>query len=248
MKATSEPACCSMVGKKGSRFGGGSPGAALIVRCLAVTLALALGAGFSRQAAAQGAFPAPLPNQGMQLNDPAFPPVNGAAPSPSLGGPPSSPFPSNGASPLMGGGAAPAAPQAGATDQCMKEFMPLREEAERRGKLIKVASDKHAPPEEACKLIGSFAQAEIKMIKYIEAHQAKCGIPAQIADQLRNGHKGTETLQKKVCAVAQQVQQRGPAGPSLSEVLGSAASVPEASPVKKGGSTFDTLNGNVLSR
>ena len=39
----------------------------------------------------------------------------------------------------------------------------------------------------------------------------------------------------------------GPAGPSLSEVLGSAA-LPEAQAVKKGGSTFDTLNGNVLQR
>ena len=55
-------------------------------------------------------------------------------------------------------------------------------------------------------------------------------------------------MQKKVCAVAQQAQQRGPAGPSLSEVLGSSAALPEATPEKKGGSTFDTLNGNVLTR
>ncbi len=37
------------------------------------------------------------------------------------------------------------------------------------------------------------------------------------------------------------------AGPSLSEVLGSAP-LPEAKPTKRGGSTFDTLNGNVLTR
>jgi hypothetical protein len=48
--------------------------------------------------------------------------------------------------------------------------------------------------------------------------------------------------------VAQQQQQRGPAGPSLSEVLGSSAALPEASAEKKRGSTFDTLNGNVLAR
>jgi hypothetical protein len=34
----------------------------------------------------------------------------------------------------------------------------------------------------------------------------------------------------------------------LSEVLGSSAALPEATTVKKGGSTFDTLNGNVLAR
>ncbi len=35
---------------------------------------------------------------------------------------------------------------------------------------------------------------------------------------------------------------------SLSEVLGSSAALPEANAGKKGGSTFDTLNGNVLTR
>jgi hypothetical protein len=130
----------------------------------------------------------------------------------------------------------------------MKGFIPLREEAEKRGKLIKAASDRHAPPDEACKLIGNFGQAEINMIKYVASHAAKCGIPSQISDQLKNGHKRTEGMQKKVCAVAQQAQQKGPAGPSLSEVLGSSAALPEATATKKGGSTFDTLNGNVLAR
>jgi hypothetical protein len=130
----------------------------------------------------------------------------------------------------------------------MKGFVPLREEAEKRGKLIKAASERHAPPDEACKLIKNFGESEIKMIKYVESHAAKCGIPPQIADQLKNGHKNTDGMQKKVCAVAQQVQQKGPAGPSLSEVLGSSAALPEATATKKGGSTFDTLNGNVLSR
>jgi hypothetical protein len=130
----------------------------------------------------------------------------------------------------------------------MKGFVPLREEAEKRGKLIKAASERHAPPDEACKLIKSFGESEIKMIKYVESHAAKCGIPPQIADQLKNGHKNTDGMQKKVCAVAQQVQQKGPTGPSLSEVLGSSAALPEATATKKGGSTFDTLNGNVLSR
>ena len=46
----------------------------------------------------------------------------------------------------------------------MKGFVPLREEAERRGKMIKAASDRKAPPDEACKLIKNFGQAELKMI------------------------------------------------------------------------------------
>ena len=222
----------------------------MIIRRLIMPLAVAVIAAHAGQAVAQGAFPAPLPGQTPLKNDPAFPPVNGAAPAASVGAPPSS-FPVQGAAPVTGAGfeRGPAPPsQTGAAEQCMKAFVPLREEAEKRGKLIKAASDRHAPPEEACKLIGNYSQAELKMIKYVQVNATKCGIPPQISDQLKNGHKNTETMQQKVCSVAQQQQQRGPAGPSLSEVLGSSAALPEANTTKKGGSTFDTLNGNVLTR
>jgi hypothetical protein len=229
----------------------------VIIRRLIVPLAVAVIA-HAGQALAQGAFPAPLP--GPMKNDPAFPPVNGAGPMKNdpafppvngAGAAPSGSFPAQGAAPITGSAfeRGPAPPSQAAVDECMKGFVPLREDAEKRGKMIKAASDRHAPPDEACKLIGSFGQAEIKMIKYVEIHAAKCGIPAQISEQLKTGHKNTETMLQKVCAVAQQVQQqRGPAGPSLSEVLGSSAALPEATPTKKGGSTFDTLNGNVLTR
>ena len=218
------------------------------IRRLLVPLTLAVIALQAGPAGAQGSFPAPLPGQAPSNASP-FPPVNGAAPSATIGAPPSS-FPTNGAAPIAGSAFdRPAAgpPAGGGGEKCMKEFMPLREEAEKRGKLIKAASDRHAPPDEACKLIANFGQAETKMIQYIQAHAAQCGIPPQIADQLKAGHKNTEALKTKVCGVAQQMQQRGPAGPSLSEVLGS-SSAPEATASRKGGSTFDTLNGNVLAR
>ena len=200
---------------------------------LIVPLTAALVIVHGAQVFAQSAFPAPLPNQSAApANASPFPPVNGAAPSAAVGAP--SPFPSQGAAPVSGAafGGAPQPPAAGGgADACMKGFLPLREDAEKRGKLI-----------------GNFGQAELKMIKYVETNSAKCGIPAQIADQLRNGHKNTEKMQKQVCGMAAQVQARGAAGPSLSEVLGSSAALPEAQPTKKGGSTFDTLNGNVLTR
>jgi hypothetical protein len=217
---------------------------AVIIRRLIVPLAVAVVTVHAGQAFAQGAFPAPLPNQTVQPNDPAFPPVNGAAPAAS--------FPVQGAAPITGSGfqrgPAPPSQAGGPGADCMNGFVPLREEAEKRGKLIKAASDRHAPPDEACKLIASFGKAESNMIKYVDTHATKCGIPPQISEQLKAGHKNTEIMQKKVCQVAEQQQQRGPAGPSLSEVLGSSASVPEATVTKKGGSTFDTLNGNVLTR
>jgi hypothetical protein len=221
-----------------------------MIRRLIVPLTVAIVTLHTGQVFAQGAFPAPLPGRAGAANDPAFPPVNGAAPSTSFGAAPATgSFPAAAATPFTSSAFAPAPPtQAGPSDDCMKGFLPLREEAEKRGKMIKAASDRHAAPDEACKLIGNFGQSEIKMIKYVEVHAAKCGIPPQIADQLKNGHKNTEAMQQKVCAVAQQMQQKGPAGPSLSEVLGSATALPEVTATKKGGGTFDTLNGNVLAR
>ncbi|KRQ17276.1 hypothetical protein [Bradyrhizobium manausense] len=219
-----------------------------MIRRLMVPITAAMVVMGAAGAHAQG-FPAPLPNQAAP--DSAFPPVNGRAPVASVGAPPQASFPVNGAAPIGGAGAFSAAPptQAGSGEDCMKAFIPLREDAEKRGKMIKAASDRHAPPDEACKLIRGFGQAELKMIKYVEAHAAKCGIPPTVAAQMKEGHKNTESMQTKVCNVAQQMAngQRGPAGPSLSEVVGSGAA-PEANASKKGGSTFDTLNGNVLTR
>ena len=89
----------------------------------------------------------------------------------------------------------------------------MREEAV-RGKLIKTASERHASPVEACKLIGF--HKEIKMIKYIEAN-AERWEPPQIANQLRNGHQNTKKMQKQVCTMA---QRHPSADPDLDKVLG----------------------------
>jgi hypothetical protein len=98
--------------------------------------------------------------------------------------------------------AAPPPGQDAASDTCMNGFAPLRAEAEKRGRLIKAASERHAPPDEACKLIGNFRQSEIKMIKYVEANSGTCGISPELADHLRAGNKRTEAKLKTVCAAA----------------------------------------------
>lgn len=225
----------------------------MLIRRLIAPLAAAVLAAHIADVHAQGAFPAPLPGRAAApANASPFPPVNGA-PAAVIGAP--SAFPSNGAAPIGGGfpqpGGPPGMQQAGPPggEDCMKGFMPLRQEAEKRGAAIKQASDRRASPDEACKLIGSFSQSELKMIKYIETNAQKCGIPPDVAQQLKAGHKNTDTMRQKVCTVAQQQQQRGPAAPSLSDVLGSSAALPEATTAKRsGGTTFDTLNGNVLTR
>src|SRR5262249_33911211 len=149
---------------------------------------------YAGQAGAQGAFPAPLPGQAAPANASPFPPVNGVAGAPAPAPASSNAF-SNGAAPVGGAGgfgSGPPPPQAsGPPDACMKGFIPLREDAEKRGKMLKAAGEKKSGPDEICKLLSNYGAAEVKMIKYIEANSAKCGIPAQIGDQLRNGHKQT---------------------------------------------------------
>lgn len=132
----------------------------------------------------------------------------------------------------------------------MKQFGPLREEAQRRANLIKVASERKAPAQEACRLITSFVQAESKLVAFVTSKQSSCNIPPDIPKQMKTGHARTLELRKNVCAAATAQQQGGPAAPpSLSEVLGSSSPVETRSATRSsGGSTFDTINGNVLSR
>jgi hypothetical protein len=139
-------------------------------------------------ALAQGAFPAPLPGQGATASPPAAAPLVGSpAPTQDLGG--------------------------AQTQACMNGFYPLREDAETKSKLIKAAADRHDGPEAACKLIGNYIAAEVRMIKYVETNSAKCGIPPRVAEQLKAGHRNTEAMQMRVCAAAREAQRRGPPMP-----------------------------------
>jgi hypothetical protein len=99
------------------------------------------------------------------------------------------------------------------SEVCVKEYATLREEAVARGKLIKDAGARHAGPDVTCKLIVDLARSEIKMIKYLEANSADCGIPPQIGDQIKTGHKDTEAMQIKVCNAAKVRGVSEPPGP-----------------------------------
>jgi hypothetical protein len=91
-------------------------------------------------------------------------------------------------------------PSSELADACHKRFAALRDEAERRGRLVKAASDRRAPRDEACQRIGSFSEAELKMIRYVDANSAKCGLQ-QVAARLRAGHAKTEEMRRRLCAV-----------------------------------------------
>jgi hypothetical protein len=229
-------------------------------------------AAFCAEAAAQGAFPAPLPNQSQATNAaPAasspFPPVNGAA-APVQRPASASPFPdpsssnaaasqgvfSQGAAPVggFGGGGPPGGGGGDTAEQqaCMEKFVPIRAEAEKRANAIKAASDRKAPPQEACGLIKSYVAAEAKLISYVTTKQTACGIPPEIPKQLKASAARSNQMMKAVCQAAAQPQGGGAApAPSLSEALGGGGAGPEIRSVRSSrGSTFDTINGNVLAR
>lgn len=142
------------------------------------------------------------------------------------------------------------APPQGTADQeeCMAKFQPLREEAERRAKAIQAAGARKAGPQEACGLIKAYVAAEGRLVNYVTTKQTACGIPAEVPKQLKANASRAQQMMKQVCEAAARPQGGGPAAaPSLSEALGSSSGT-EVRTVRGGGSTFDTINGNVLSR
>src|SRR5262245_43215063 len=102
----------------------------------------------------------------------------------------------------------PAAPQQ--EPPCMKDFVPLREEAQKRASAIRAGMEKKVPRDEACKLFQNFAAAEIKMIKFAESNAMSCGIPPQAIEQMKAGHANTIKARTQVCAAG-----AGPAKPAV---------------------------------
>jgi hypothetical protein len=93
----------------------------------------------------------------------------------------------------MGGGGMP---------PCMAEFTKLRTEVEKRGLAAKTAGQHRASREEMCKLITSYAAAEGEWVKFVETGVQTCGVPPQIANQLKQVHANTEQTRYYVCTEA----------------------------------------------
>jgi hypothetical protein len=181
----------------------------------------------------QQAAPAPWPGQAA----PAPAPMTGA-PRPVMAGPGMG-APGMGA-PGMGGGGG-----GGAAQQCMAEFAKLRDEVQKQGMAAKAAGQRKAPREEMCKLITNYAASEAKWVSFTVAGVSNCGIPPQIANQLKEVHAHTEKTKAQICAA-------GPAGGgggamSISEALGTTrVATPDL--YKGGNGTFDTLTGSAIKQ
>lgn len=127
---------------------------------------------------------------------------------------------------------------------CFADFSKLRMETENKAKAIQAASKRHASPKEACQLFTSFQAAQDKMLKYATANATWCGIPLQVIDQIKTSIAQAAPIRTKLCKMAEAPPR--PAGPSLSDAL--TAPVPDASNIKTGRGTFDTLTGSPLGK
>jgi hypothetical protein len=124
---------------------------------------------------------------------------------------------------------------------CMAQFVPLRQEAEKRAAAIKAGADRKAPREEICGLFKKFSEAEGRVVKYLFDNQSSCGIPPQAITETKTNHAKTMATTQKICAGGDAGPGR-PRGTGLSEALGVRA-VPTPETTKSGRGIFDTLEG-----
>jgi hypothetical protein len=130
---------------------------------------------------------------------------------------------------------------------CLAQFNTHREQVEKLATTAKAGSEKHVSREEMCKLVGAYAAAEAKWVKYSEDNMATCGIPKEAVTQLKTAHAHTMDIRKKICSAGPS-QAGAPAAPSLSDALGTTRLPIAESEKRKSGGTLDTLTGNPLAR
>jgi hypothetical protein len=146
--------------------------------------------------------------------------------------------PSGGGVP-RGGFSAPQAPP----PHC-QQLLTLRDEVQKAGSAIEAANQKKSHVKVACQLFRNYLSAEARMIKALESAGPKCGVPPEVAKQVRGSHAKAQQIGKQVCEAAARPEQ---SGPSLSDARGTAPVLPGAD-LKKGAGTFDTLTGNPFQR
>jgi hypothetical protein len=206
----------------------------MTLRCVALAAALAF--------AGVGSAFAQVPMMGSNLptfdNAPPAPAPGAAGPGGMMPGPPPG-APQGGMAPQGGGQEPP----------CFKDFVPLREAAEKRAALIKNAAERKAPRPEVCQLFKNFAVAEAKVVKFVADNQSACHIPPQAVSQMKANHDRTMKTRDQVCAAGPMGAAPGapPPGPRLSDELG-VRGVAGPNNTSTGRGIFDTLQGSALSR
>jgi hypothetical protein len=167
------------------------------------------------------------------------PPTAPAAPAAPMG------MPMPGAAPMGGGFAAPQ-PFGAAEPPCMPEFFKLRHDVEQKAQAFKALTERKPPSrDDLCKQITLVSAAQAKWTKFAAANVASCGIPREVAQQLKVQNDRADQTKKAICAAGPAA---APSAPSLSDALGTARLPMPESTKSSGGSTLDTLSGNILQK
>ena len=130
---------------------------------------------------------------------------------------------------------------------CAQDFTALRGATETKGKAIQAAAKRKAPPQELCPLFRAYAEAEAKMVQFLEKNQAWCQVPPDAVKGSKTNHAKTLQVRTQVCRAAANPAVAAPPSAGLSGLL---TNIPGAAPPPPTGGTgvFDTLTGNALQR
>lgn len=133
---------------------------------------------------------------------------------------------------------------------CLKDFAPLRADAEKRGLALKKVMEAKKKPTavEACNMFKAYSGAMGRMVKFLMEKSKSCGIPPEAAPTMKANLQQAMEAQNKICAAAANGVSH-PTGPGLSEALGTTR-IPGMTldPLAPHSGTFDTLTGNVLTK
>ena len=131
---------------------------------------------------------------------------------------------------------------------CATEIGPLRDAVEKDALAVKAAVDRKAERAVVCTQMKRFAASEAKFVKYLEANQSWCSVPAEAMKQVKANHANTLRMRGQACAAAPPGARQGPPpGPGLSEALGTSRA-PVVDDTKADRGTYNTLTGNPLQR
>jgi hypothetical protein len=83
-------------------------------------------------------------------------------------------------------------------------LLSLRGETQRHAQALQAAGQKKVKPTELCKLFEAYLGAESKMVKALEESYATCGLPRDVAEQVKVSHAKAEQMGKQVCEMAAQ--------------------------------------------
>lgn len=129
---------------------------------------------------------------------------------------------------------------------CIEQFMPLREQADKRYEAAKAGIDKRGSPAEMCSLLTKLTQAQTTLLKFVEKNSATCPFPPGLLDNIKAGHVNSDGYRKQWCAAANAPTRPARAEPTLSDALTPPVAGKDNTSTGRG--TLDSLFGNPLAR